>query len=134
MKKSYISLCVHLTRRFTTVMELSYWFHIQLIDLFNITIIYSFVQSIDVFASLLSITSLVELVFALVFFLFFLSHTFPIVLSALIETFTLSFLIVSFNTCDNNSVRHMFCTGYIHAYIRFFKRAWSDTPPLPLAA
>ena len=55
----------------------------------TIDILQPFIQLIGVFASLLSFTLPVELVFVLVFFLFHWSHPVPIPMSALLENLTL---------------------------------------------
>ena len=56
---------LNLPRGFITANGLT----VKKIDLFNIAVLYPFAQSIDAFAFSLSITSLVEPVFALVLFL-----------------------------------------------------------------
>ena len=73
-------------------MKILYWVHSEGLALLNITSVYSLVQLIDVFASCISITSLVELVFEPVLLLPSLSHTVPILLYDIIET--LNFIVV----------------------------------------
>ena len=57
----YISPHVLLIRRFITVMSITVWRHIQVVDLFNMKIVWTSVKFIGVFASHISIISPVEI-------------------------------------------------------------------------
>ena len=65
-KLGSIAPCVLLIRAFITVMDLSEEVHTQVLASLNINIVCPFVNLVDVFDSHLSVTSPVELVFALV--------------------------------------------------------------------
>ena len=68
-KRGSISQRFQLTIIFITVMYILDWVNSLVVYLLNITIVYLSVQLIDVFSSLIFITSLVELFCALLFFL-----------------------------------------------------------------
>ena len=85
----YITLRVLFIRGFITFMDLTEWSKISVLASLNIIIVQTFLKLIDVFSSLLSIPSPVELIFVIFLFLFSWSHTVPVLLTALIETLTL---------------------------------------------
>ena len=78
------------TRNFITVVSFPEVIQRWVISSWNINILWPFVQLVDVFASLLSFTSPVEIVFVLVFFLFHWSHPVPIPMSAMLEIVNVS--------------------------------------------
>ena len=73
------------TRNFITVLGSSLTIQIWVLPLWNINIVWPFVQLADLFASLLSLTFQVELFFVLVFFLFHWSHPVQIPMSDIVE-------------------------------------------------
>ena len=90
-KEASISTPVLLKERnFITAVDLSETIHRRGPDLLNISILWPFVNLIDVLSSLLSIISYFLLIFMLILLLLSLSHPNRITLSCLIEIFTLS--------------------------------------------
>ena len=80
------------TQNFITVVDLTEIIQIWRIYSFKTNTACPFIQLIDVFASLPSFTSPVELIFALVLFLFHWFQPVPIPLSAMLEILTLYFI------------------------------------------
>ena len=134
-KRDYIAPRVQLKRGFINFMKILYWVHSEGLALLNITSVYSLVQLIDVFASCISITSLVELVFEPVLLLLSLSHTVPILLYDIIETLNFIVVIVYFNACGDRLYIQLWCTAYLHTYNRLLNKGtiWCKkiTPTFP---
>ena len=108
-------------RRFINLMDLLDLSHIQGIYSFKINIVCTFVKSIDVFASLLSITLPVELVFCLFYPCSF--------YSTMSQYFCMLFLKINFclvvtillNECDQSPFRRLYFSDYLHGYNRLLK-------------
>ena len=81
-----------------------------------------------------SFTSLVELVYVLVLFLFHWSYPVTIHMSDMFKILIFYLLISYFNACYCSPIRNLCCTDHIHAYERVLNMGWYDvkTKLLPL--
>ena len=66
--------------------------------------------------------------FVLVLFLLYWAHDNPTFLSDMLETLTFNYCYCLLEYNDDSPVIQLWCTVYLYAYNRSFKRAWSDEP------
>ena len=89
--------------------------------LLDINVLWPLILFIGVFAALISISSSTELDFELVLFHFPCARPLPIILYAMLETFTLYCWYFTIDCFGDIPVRNIFCNGYIQAYESIFK-------------
>ena len=82
------------------------------------TIIYPVLKLIDIFTSLISITSLVELIFCLFYSCSIDTILFQYFCLLRLKLSPCLVVIFCLNECDDISVIHLYCNGFLHSYNR----------------
>ena len=105
-------------RNFITVASFPSIIQILLLDSWNIKIVWTIVQFIDVFYSLIPFNLPVEIVF-LLFSSYYIDHSLLKSLCLLCLKFLPCIIFYCFNACDDRPGRQIRCTDHCHDYNRF---------------